>query len=66
MFGGMCKVDERVRNWRSAFHGSKVIKSCVELWNSVYSYAVNSLCLLEFGREMGNYKTWIKNYQHLQ
>ena len=41
MFGGMCKVDEQVRNWRSAFHGSKVIKSCVELSKSVYtcSYA---------------------------
>ena len=35
--GGMCKVDKRIRNWRSAFHGSTVIKPCVELSNSVYS-----------------------------
>ena len=46
--GGMCKVDKRIRNWRSAFHGIKVIKSGVELSNSVYSLCCEQFQFLSF------------------
>ena len=47
-FGDMCKVDKRIRNWRTAFRGIKVMKSCVELSNSVYSLCCEQFQFLSF------------------
>ena len=48
MFGSICKVDKRIRNWGPAFHGSKVIHVACNSRSLCIFYAVKSFCLLEF------------------